>query len=72
MIERRRGLPVTLGILYIHAGRAAGFDARGLFAPGHFMLRVSLKGSEVLIDPFNGGTALDSDRLANPRLGGAA
>ena len=30
VIDRRRGLPVALGILYIHAARAAGFEARGL------------------------------------------
>ena len=69
VIDRRRGLPVALGVLYIHAGRAAGLDARGLFTPGHFMLRISLKGGEAVIDPFNGGAALDGERLTNPRLG---
>lgn len=68
VIDRRRGLPVTLGILYIHAGRAAGMDARGLFAPGHFLLKLSVKGSEALIDPFNGGVAFDRERLATPHL----
>jgi regulator of sirC expression with transglutaminase-like and TPR domain len=69
VIERRRGLPVTLGILYIHAGRAAGMDARGLFAPGHFLLKIAVKGSEALIDPFNGGIAFDRERLSAPHLG---
>lgn len=68
VIERRRGLPVALGVLYIHAGRAAGMDARGLFAPGHFLLKVAVRGSEALIDPFNGGVAFDRERLSAPHL----
>src|SRR5947209_659742 len=40
VIERRRGLPVALGILYLHAARANRIEASGLFAPGHFLLRI--------------------------------
>ncbi len=66
VIDRRRGLPVALGILYIHVARAAGFDAAGLNTPGHFLLRISLRGQEALIDPFNGGAAVDRERLGAP------
>ena len=66
VIERRRGMPVALGILYIHATRAAGFEASGLNSPGHFLLRVGLRGSETLIDPFNGGAALERERFRSP------
>lgn len=70
VIDRRRGLPVALGILYMHAARAAGFEAAGLNTPGHFLLRIALKGTEALIDPFNGGAALDRETLgAPPRMG---
>jgi len=70
VIDRRRGLPVALGILYIHAARAAGFEASGLDTPGHFLLRIALRGCEVLIDPFNGGPALDRETMvAPPRMG---
>ncbi len=72
VIDRRRGLPVALGILYIHAARAAGMEACGLFAPGHFLLKLSVKGSEALIDAFNGGAALDKDRLNVPGMAAAA
>ncbi len=71
VIEKRRGLPVALGILYIHAARAAGHESSGLFAPGHFMLRIAVKGSEAFVDPFNGGAALDRERLTSPRMGAA-
>lgn len=71
VIDRRRGLPVALGILYLHAARAAGFEATGLNYPGHFLLSVSLRGYEALIDPFNGGAALDRERLGAPPAMGA-
>lgn len=66
VIERRRGMPVALGILYIHAGRAAGFEALGLNSPGHFLLRIGLRGSETLMDPFNGGAARERERFKAP------
>lgn len=66
VIERRRGLPVALGILYLHAARAAGFDACGLNTPGHFLLRIRLRSDEALIDPFNGGAALERESLGGP------
>jgi len=70
VIDRRRGLPVALGVLYIHAARAAGFEAAGLNTQGHFLLRIKLRGTEALIDPFNGGAALDRETLgAPPRMG---
>jgi regulator of sirC expression with transglutaminase-like and TPR domain len=71
VIDRRRGLPVALGILYMHAARAGGGRADGLNSPGHFLLRLSFAGSEALIDPFNGGSLLDREELgAPPRMGG--
>ena len=69
VIDRKRGLPVTLGILYIHAARACRMEAQGLFAPGHFLMRVVVKGSEAIIDPFNGGAVLDRERVNTPGFG---
>jgi regulator of sirC expression with transglutaminase-like and TPR domain len=66
VMERRRGLPVALGVLYMHTARAAGLKAWGLFAPGHFLLKIAVKGSEALIDPFNGGAAVERERFTAP------
>ncbi|MCR9071008.1 MAG: transglutaminase-like domain-containing protein [Alphaproteobacteria bacterium] len=60
VIERRRGLPVALGILYCHAARAAGWDAGGLSFPAHFLIRVDGPGGRHIIDPFNRGEAIDA------------
>lgn len=45
VIERRRGLPVSLGILWLHCVRAAGWDGRGVDVPGHFLLQVDGRAS---------------------------
>lgn len=70
VIERRRGLPVILGILYIHAARAAGMESMGLFSPGHFLLRIARKGSDAIIDAFNAGAVLDRSRMTVPGIAG--
>ncbi len=59
VIDRRKGLPIALGILYIHAGRAQGWDIHGLNFPGHFLLRLEESGVRTIFDPFDGGKAVD-------------
>jgi regulator of sirC expression with transglutaminase-like and TPR domain len=55
VIDRRRGLPVALGILYLHAARAQGWRAEGLNFPGHFLLRLEDGRERAIVDPFHGG-----------------
>jgi regulator of sirC expression with transglutaminase-like and TPR domain len=55
VIDRRRGLPVVLGILFIHAGRAQGWEMAGLGFPGHFLVRLSDAARQLILDPFHGG-----------------
>jgi regulator of sirC expression with transglutaminase-like and TPR domain len=55
VVDRRKGLPVALGILYIHAARAQGWDMVGLAFPGHFLVRLSEGRERVIIDPFHDG-----------------
>jgi regulator of sirC expression with transglutaminase-like and TPR domain len=59
VIERRRGLPVALGILWLHAARAARWPAQGLDFPGHFLLALEGSVGHVVMDVFAGGAALD-------------
>jgi len=55
VVDRRKGLPVALGILYMHAGRAQGWDTVGLAFPGHFLVRLSAGPERLILDPFHGG-----------------
>ncbi|NNG05788.1 MAG: tetratricopeptide repeat protein [Inquilinus sp.] len=55
VIDRRKGLPVALGILYIHIARAQGWECAGLNFPGHFLIRLDRDGERAILDPFDGG-----------------
>ena len=63
VIDRRKGLPVALGILAIHASRAQGWDMQGLALPGHFLVRIAHDGERAILDPFNGGRTRDAAEL---------
>lgn len=60
VIDRRKGLPVALGILYMHAARSHGITADGLAFPGHFLIGITAGGRRLLLDPFNGGRTVDA------------
>jgi regulator of sirC expression with transglutaminase-like and TPR domain len=55
VVDRRKGLPVALGILYMHAGRTQGWETVGLAFPGHFLIRLSDGPERLILDPFHGG-----------------
>jgi regulator of sirC expression with transglutaminase-like and TPR domain len=63
VIDRRKGLPVALGILYIHAARAQGWRASGINFPGHFLISVEDDDERIILDPFEGGMQVDLPRL---------
>ena len=63
VIDRRRGLPVALSILWLHAARGQGWPAHGLNFPGHFIIRVDDGTDRVIVDPFNGGAVLKPEDL---------
>jgi len=61
VIDRRRGLPVSLGILYVQVGRACGWPMHGLAFPLHFLIRLAGDdGRRVVLDPFHGAKRLDT------------
>lgn len=63
VIDRRKGLPVALGILYIHAARAQGWQAHGLNFPAHFLIAVEIAGQRAILDPFRGQRIGDAGAL---------
>lgn len=58
VIDRKRGLPVALSILWLHAARSAGWTMHGINFPGHFLLQIEAGGERAFVDPFNGGRIL--------------
>jgi regulator of sirC expression with transglutaminase-like and TPR domain len=67
VLASRRGIPISLGLLYIEIAQQIGLDARPVSFPGHFVVKLKMPQGEVIIDPFNGQSlsreALD-ERLA--------
>jgi regulator of sirC expression with transglutaminase-like and TPR domain len=57
VIDRRRGIPITLSVLTIEVGRRAGIKLEGIGMPGHFLVRFPVTGQ--YIDPFFKGEILD-------------
>ncbi len=75
VIDRRKGLPVALGILYLHAARSMGWRMVGLNFPGHFLVRLDVDAERAILDPFNDGqvrTAVDLRELLKATAGTAA
>lgn len=63
VLERRRGLPVALGVLWLHAAEAAGWGAHGLNVPGHFLLALENPRGQMILDVFGGGAHLQAPDL---------
>lgn len=60
VIDRRKGLPIALSILYIHAGRENGWEMDGLNFPGHFLCRIQKDGLRIIFDAFQGCRIMDA------------
>ncbi|MBT5185416.1 MAG: hypothetical protein HOH19_14085 [Kordiimonadaceae bacterium] len=74
VIDRRKGLPISLGILYLHAARSQGWNAEGVNFPAHFLIRIFGEQDQIILDPFHKGkimTAHDLRELVGTISGGA-
>jgi regulator of sirC expression with transglutaminase-like and TPR domain len=63
VIDRRRGLPIVLSLLYLHAAAAQGWSADGINFPGHFVVRLGDGAARAIVDPFNGGRRVEAAEL---------
>lgn len=66
--ERRKGLPVALGVFYLDAARRAGLNVRGVDFPGHFLLRIETDEGPLAIDPFSEGRVVLPSELTRRAL----
>ena len=75
VLDTRRGIPITLALLYIELGQHVGLPLRGVSFPGHFLVKVRASRGEVVIDPMTGQSLSREDldeRLAPFRRQGGA
>jgi regulator of sirC expression with transglutaminase-like and TPR domain len=70
VLETRRGIPISLSLIWIEVGRRVGIDMEGVGLPGHFLVYAGKQ----LVDPFHYGEAIGADEaaaLVASSLGGA-
>lgn len=63
VMERKTGIPITLAILYMELGRRIGLPLEGVSFPGHFLVRLRLRGGMLVLDPFGGGAPQSESEL---------
>lgn len=68
LADRRKGLPVSLGVFYLHAARRCHLDVRGVDFPGHFLLRIETREGPLALDPFSEGRVVLPSELSRRAL----
>ena len=54
VLRTRRGIPISLAVIWLELAQGLGLNAFGVAFPGHFMLKVNLPKGQVVMDPFTG------------------
>jgi regulator of sirC expression with transglutaminase-like and TPR domain len=63
VLRRRRGIPISLAVLYLEIAEQLGLPVQGVSFPGHFLLRVSLPDGDAMLDPTTGRTLSETDMV---------
>ncbi|MFC1660031.1 SirB1 family protein [Gemmatimonadota bacterium] len=62
VLDRRLGIPLTLGIVLLEVGWRLGLPLEGVNFPGHFLVRFRGETYNYLLDPFDGGAMRFEDQ----------
>ncbi len=54
LLKTRKGIPISLAVLWLEVAHEIGLNARGVSFPGHFMVKVTMPKGQVVIDPLDG------------------
>lgn len=63
LLRTRRGIPISLAVLWMELAQGLGLSVRGVGFPGHFMVKVRLPMGQAVIDPLT-GKSLSREQLA--------
>lgn len=75
VMDRKRGLPIVLSIVFLHVANRIGLNAAGVGLPGHYIVKVQFELNEVYVDPFRGGETLsvrEIEAIVRETTGGTA
>ena len=63
VIDRRRGIPITLSVIYLEVGKRLGLNLYGVGFPTHFLVKAVDERGELIIDPFYDGAILTLEEI---------
>lgn len=63
VLDRKRGIPLTLALIYIEIGRRIGLPVHGIAFPAHFLVKCQLREGTVVLDPYAKGISLSFDDI---------
>lgn len=56
VISSRRGIPISLAVVYMELGQQIGLNMKGISFPGHFLMKLSVQSGDIVLDPMNGAS----------------
>ena len=56
VLSTRRGIPISLAVIYMELAQQVGLEVKGISFPGHFLMKLSIKTGDIILDPFNGAS----------------
>lgn len=67
VFRTRRGIPISIAVIWLELARGLGLQADGVSFPGHFLVKVTLPEGLVVLDPLT-GQSLGLERLSEQLL----
>ncbi len=58
VLDRKKGIPITLSLVYMELARRHGLPVEGVSFPGHFLVKYAADSGEIIVDPFNKGAVM--------------
>ncbi|WP_395827176.1 SirB1 family protein [Collimonas sp.] len=62
VIAKRRGIPISLALVYMELAQQLGVAVKGVSFPGHFLMKLTIPSGDIMIDPAN-GVSLSREQL---------
>lgn len=63
VLERRLGIPLSLGLLQMELARRLNVHLEGISFPGHFLVRLPVEDGLLVFDPYHRGRSIDAEEL---------
>lgn len=62
VLSTRKGIPISLAVIYMELAQQIGLDVKGISFPGHFLMKITVQSGDIIIDPCN-GASLSREKL---------